>query len=187
MWLVLWTLSFVLCPMSYVLYPMSYVLCPMSCVLCFFFLWWPTVSERHIAPRVGEPVLLHVGRSRAWCARAGAVGEHRRPWGDKPPLPWVFGAVVVCRLSSAPPASRSPPLPRVVVGWGGAPTGGCCPVLSTTALQDLGRQLQRHPTHFLFLFFFGWVVAARCVWFALLGRTLCLSDAVGHHKKIKLK
>ena len=45
----------------------------------------------------------------------------------------------------APSGSRYPPLSRVVVGSGGAPTGGRCPVFSTTALQDLGLQLQRHP------------------------------------------
>ena len=49
-------------------------------------------------------------------------------------------------LDHAPPASRGPPPPRVVVGWGGAPTGSRCPVFSTAALQDLGLQLQRHPT-----------------------------------------
>ena len=42
--------------------------------------------------------------------------------------------------------------PRVVVGWGGAPTGGRCPVFPTTALQDLGLQLQRHPAFSPFSF-----------------------------------
>ena len=31
--------------------------------------------------------------------------------------------------------------------WGGAPTGGGCPVFSTTALQDLGLQPQSHPSN----------------------------------------
>ena len=44
----------------------------------------------------------------------------------------------------------------------GASKGGCCPVFSTTALQDLGSQLQRHltPTPFRFLClgdFVSWV------------------------------
>ena len=33
-----------------------------------------------------------------------------------------------------------------VFSSGGAPTGGRCPVFSTTALQDLGSQPQRHPS-----------------------------------------
>ena len=39
--------------------------------------------------------------------------------------------------------------PVTVFSLGGAPTGGRCPVFSTTALQDVGLRQQRHPSqHF---------------------------------------
>ena len=71
------------------------------------------------------------------------------------------------------PLLPQPTLPRVVVGWDGAPTGGRCPFSLTTALQDLRLQLRRHSSSPLFGLgpgtwaVFGWVVAALCVWFAM--------------------
>ena len=86
-----------------------------------------------------------------------AFALRRGAWSTRPGRDHV----TTCRTS------RIPPLPRVVVGWGGAPTGGRCPVFSTTALQDLGLQLQLHLTPLSFGLGWFWQVfwfGGGCAW-----------------------